>query len=60
MELELEKQVEDKTLLDYINTLKEHQINSEIKKLKKQLKEENDIMKQAEIGLKIAKLKQEL
>lgn len=60
MELELNREVEDKTLLDYIYTLKQHQVNSEIKKLKKQLKEENDVMKQAEIGLKIAKLKQEL
>ena len=55
MELELEE-VEEKTLLDYINTLKEYQVEEEIKKLKKKIKEEPDVAKQIEIALRIKEL----
>lgn len=60
MELDLDQQVEEKVILDYINTLRLYQTNREIKRLEKTLKEENDIMIQASIAQKIAKLKQEI
>ena len=60
MELDLDEQVEEKVILDYINTLRLFQTNREIKRLEKILKEENDIMIQASIAQKIAKLKQEI
>lgn len=59
LELDLDKEIEDNTILDYINTLKEFQMNREMKRLEQMLKDENDVMIKAEIGLKIAKLKQE-
>ena len=59
-ELKIDEQVEEKVILDYINTLRLYQTNREIKRLEKILKEENDIMIQASIAQKIAKLKQEI
>ena len=60
LELDLEEELDDKTLNDYINTLKENQINQELKRLKKMIKEEPDVMIQAELAQKMAKLKQEI
>lgn len=60
LELDLESEVDDKTIQDYITTLREYQINQELKRLKKQLSQENDVMIQAQIAQKMAKLKQEL
>lgn len=60
LELDLESEVDDKTICDYMTTLKEYQINQELKRLKKQLSQENDVMIQAQIAQKMAKLKQEL
>lgn len=57
LELELDKEVTEKTILDYINTLKEYRVKQEINRLEKELKEENDVMKQANIALKIAELR---
>ena len=57
LELDLDEAVEDSTILDYIHTLKEYAVNQERKRLQKILKEENDVMKKAEIGLKIAQLR---
>ena len=57
LELELDQEVTEKTILDYINTLKEYRIKQEINRLEKDLKEENDIMKQANIALKITELR---
>lgn len=57
LELELDQAVTEKTILDYINTLKEYRIKQEINRLEKDLKEENDIMKQANIALKITELR---
>lgn len=59
LELDLEE-VDDRTIQDYMDTLKEHQINLEIKRLKKQLNEENDVMIKAQIAQKMAKLKLEI
>ncbi len=58
LELDLDQKVEEKEILDYINTLKEYQKNQEKKRLEKMMKEENDVMKQAELALKIAHLKE--
>ena len=58
VELELDDDIEDKVIIDYIETLRTYQTNQEIKRLKNLLKEENDVMKQAEIAQKIARLKQ--
>jgi len=60
LDLDLENEVEDKTIDDYISTLRQYQINQELKRLKKQLSQENDVMIQAQIAQKMAKLKQEL
>ncbi len=57
LELELDKEVTEKTILDYINTLKEYRVKQEINRLEEELKEENDVMKQANIALKIAELR---
>ena len=56
LELDLNQEVTEKELLDDIQTLREYQITQEIKKLKKQMENENDVMIQAKIGLKIAEL----
>lgn len=58
LELELDQDITEKTILDYIKTLTDYRIKSEINRLEKELKEENDVMKQADIGLKITLLKQ--
>lgn len=60
LELDLDNEVEDKTINDYMSTLKEYRISQELKRLKKQLSQENDVMIQATIAQKMAKLKQEL
>lgn len=60
LDLDLDEEVEEKTILDCIHTLKEYQIKEKIKELNKKLKDENDIMIQANIALKIAQLKQEM
>ncbi len=60
LELELDPNLSEKALLDYIHTLKEYQVKKEIEKLEKTMKQENDVMHQAQIGLKIAQLKQEI
>lgn len=60
LELDLDSEVEEKELFDYIRTVQEYQIVQEIKKLKKQLQNENDIMIKAQIGLKIADLNTKL
>lgn len=60
LDLDLSDEVDDKTLSDYIKTLREGFIKNEMSKLDKKLKEENDVMKKAEIGLKYSKLKEEL
>ena len=60
MDLELEEELSDKTLLEYINTLKEYQVEEEIEKLKRKLKEEPNIEKQVEIAFKIKELKSNL
>ena len=60
LELDLDSEVEDKTINDYLSTLKEYRVSQELKRLKKQLSEENDVMIQAQIAQKMAKLKQEL
>lgn len=57
LELDLDNNIEEKTLTDYIKTLQEYRVKQEIKRLEKELKEENDIMKQANIGLKIAQIR---
>lgn len=57
LELELDQEVTEKTILDYIKTLKEYRIKQEINRLEKELKDENDVMKQANIALKIAELR---
>lgn len=57
LELDLEKEVDDKTILDYIHTLTDYQISQELKRLTKQLKEENDVMIKAQIAQKMAELK---
>lgn len=59
LELDLDNEVDDKTIDDYIHTLKQYQINQELRRLKKQLSQENDVMIQAQIAQKMAKLKQE-
>ncbi len=56
--LNLDQQVDDMVILDYINVLKEYQKNQERNRLEKLMKQENDVMKQAEIALKIALLKE--
>ena len=55
--LDLDKEVEEKTLNDYIKTLNEFKVNEEIKRLKQQIKEEPDINKQLEIINRIKDLK---
>ena len=60
LELELDDEVDEKTLLDYMKTIKEYQINSEITKLMKVLKEESSVEKQTQIILKIRDLKNNL
>ncbi len=60
LELELDPNLSEKALLDYVHTLKEYQVKKEIKKLENEMKHENDVMHQAQIGLKIAQLKQEI
>lgn len=57
LELELDQEVTEKTILDYIKTLKDYRIKQEINRLEKELKDENDVMKQANIALKIAELR---
>lgn len=57
VDLEVDKEVTEKILLDYINTLKEYQINKEIEKLKNKIKEEPDVNKQIEIANRIRELK---
>ena len=56
LELDLNQEVTEKELLDDMQTLREYQITQEIKKLKKQMENENDVMIQAKIGLKITEL----
>lgn len=60
LELDLEPEIEEKTINDYINTLKEYQIKQELSRLKKQLNNETDVMIQATIAEKMARLKQKL
>lgn len=57
LELELDQEVTEKTILDYIKTLKDYRLKQEINRLEKELKDENDVMKQANIALKIAELR---
>ena len=56
-ELDLEKEITDKEIDDYINTLKEFRVKEEIKKLKQQIKDETDVNKQIEIASRIRELK---
>lgn len=56
LELELDSEIDESELLDYIKILQEYQMKQEIKKLKKQLENENDVMIQAKIALKITEL----
>lgn len=56
-ELELDNEITDKEINDYINTLKEFQVKEEIKRLKARLKDETDINKQIEIMSRIKELK---
>lgn len=60
LELDLDKEVTDEEILDDICVLREYQINQEIKKLEHQMKNENDPMIQAKIGMKIAELKMQM
>lgn len=60
MDLELDNCVDDKTILNYIDTLKEYQVEEKIKLLKKRIKEEPDVSKQLEIALMIKNLKNDL
>ena len=57
LELELDQEVTEKTILDYIKTIKDYRLKQEINRLEKELKDENDVMKQANIALKIAELR---
>ena len=57
LELELDQEVTEKTILDYIKTLKDYRLKQEINRLEKELKDEIDVMKQANIALKIAELR---
>lgn len=57
LELDLDNEIEEKTLTDYIKTLQEYRVRQEIKRLEGKLKEENDVMKKANIGLKIAQIR---
>jgi len=56
-ELDLEKEITDKEIDDYINTLKEFRVKEEIKRLKQQIKDETDVNKQIEIASRIRELK---
>ena len=56
-DLDLANDINTKDIESYIHTLKEYQVNQEISKLKKKIKEEPDISKQAEYLQKIAELK---
>lgn len=60
LELELDSEIDESELLNYIKILQEYQIKQEIKKLKKQLQDENDVMIQASIALKITELNTKL
>lgn len=60
LELELDLEITENELLDYMKILQEYQIKQEIKKLKKQLQNENDVMVQAKIALKITELNTKL
>lgn len=56
LELDFKQNIEEKELLDYMRILQEYQIIQEIKKLERKLQSENDVVTQAQIGLKIADL----
>lgn len=60
LELDLDSETTEKELLDYMKTIQEYQMKQEIKKLKKQLQNENDVMIQATIALKITELNAKL
>lgn len=60
LELNLDSETTEKELLDYMKTIQEYQMKQEIKKLKKQLQNENDVMIQATIALKITELNAKL
>ncbi len=57
LDLDLDNELDIKDLESYIKTLKEYQINQEIEKLKKKIKEEPDVSKQSEYLIRIAELK---
>ena len=57
LDLELDNEVSNEDILSYIKTLKEFQIEREIKKLKEQIKEETIVEKQVELLNRIKELK---
>ena len=56
-ELDLDNEITDREMYDYINTLKEFRVKDEIKRLKERIKEEPDVNKQIEIASQIRELK---
>lgn len=60
LELEFCSEISEEELLNYIKILQEYQMKEEIKKLEKQLQNENDVMIQATIALKITELNTKL
>lgn len=60
LDLDLDSSVEDKTLLDYIGTLRNYQIMLELNRLGKELKDTSDVMIKAQIAQKMAKIKLEI
>ena len=60
LDLDLDSSVEDKTLLDYIGTLRNYQIILELNRLGKELKDTSDVMIKAQIAQKMAKIKLEI
>ena len=57
VDLDLDNEISVKDIESYINTLKEYQVNQEIEKLKKKIKEEPDVSKQAKYLQRIAELR---
>ena len=57
LDLELEDNINEKVILDYVKVLKENNVNLEIQRLTKLMREKNDPLEQAKIAEKIRKLK---
>jgi len=57
LDLELEDNINEKVILDYVKVLKENSVNLEIQRLTKLMMEKNDPLEQAKIAEKIRKLK---